>query len=448
MMIGGAGLSRWTMAHFACALTSFGLAQVLMVAGLAYPEAPLQATPTFAAVHLLTIGWLSTLMFGALYQFVPVITGVELPTQRVPLLTLMATQLGLVGLVAGFLAPAYGVDHAWGCLPVGGTLAAAGLGGGALFLLSVIRHASERALSARFVAAGLAFLVLTLALGVCFTLALALPGAPDWLIETLRRGLDVHVLVGLGGWFTLTALGVAYRLLSMFILAPEEETRRGVWSFRLTAGGFALMLPAGLALPGAKVGTALFAAGVVAAVGIALYLAEMARLFRHRQRRELELNSRAAVAALAALALAVAIALAAGATGRLADVAGPLGYLVLFGWLSGLSLSQLYKIVPFLTWLERYGARLGKGRVPRVQDLVNERRAAPWFVLYGVAVAGGTIAGLAGAPDVWRVFAAAHLLATLALIRELWRARHHEPLLGASPAAHPFSTLTTPGGLR
>ncbi len=448
MLIGGAGLSRWTMAHFGCALASFVLAQTLAVTGVAYPEAPLQALPTFAAVHLLTIGWLSTLMFGALYQFVPVITGVALPAQRVPLLTLIATQVGLAGLLAGFLAPIYGFDHARLCLPVGGTLVAAGLGGGAVFLLAVIRRAEVRSLPIRFVATGLGFLVLTLALGLCFSLALALPGAPGWLVEVLRRGLDIHVVIGLGGWFTLTAMGVGYRLLSMFILAPEEETSSGRWAFRLSAGGMALVMAAGLAAPDAARDPAMDAAGAAVAAGIGIYLLDMVRLFRHRQRRELELNSRAAVGALAALAVAVVVAVGAHATGRMTELAGPLGYLAIFGWLSGLSLGQLYKIVPFLTWLERYGSQLGKGRVPRVQDLVDERRAAPWFLLYGLAVAGGTAAGLIGQDELWRAFIAAHLLATLAIVRELWRARHREPALSSPPLPRPFPTATTPGGVR
>ncbi len=442
-----AGLSRWTLAHFYAALASFLLAQVLLAAGIAGIDEPLQAWPILATVHLLTIGWLSTLMFGALYQFVPVITGATLPGRHAPLLTLIATQLGLAGMVAGFLGPWYGLDHARLCLPAGGSLVAAGLGGGALYLLWSLWRARPLPLAARFVAAGQGFLLLTLTLGLCFSVALTFADAPAWLVEMLGRGLPVHVLVGLGGWFTLTAMGVAYRLLSMFMLAPENETPTGRWAFRLAALGLLALFAAGLAAPENESGTALAVAAAPAASGLVLYLIDMVHLVHGRQRRALELNSRAAIGALAALAATLALIAAALAAGTLEEAAAAIGYLVLFGWLSGLGLSQLYKIVPFLTWLERYGPRLGKGRVPRVQDLVNEPRATPWFALYGMAVAVGTFAALLGASELWRFAVAAHLLATIGISVELWRARHGAPAEPTAPTTLPFPTVKASGGL-
>jgi predicted membrane channel-forming protein YqfA (hemolysin III family) len=70
----GSALSCWTMLHFGAALTFFLAAQFVMVAGVVFPAAPLSAPATLATVHLLTIGWLTVLMLGALHQFVPVMT--------------------------------------------------------------------------------------------------------------------------------------------------------------------------------------------------------------------------------------------------------------------------------------------------------------------------------------------------------------------------------------
>src|SRR6185437_15782196 len=98
----GDRISRWTPTIFACALGNFLLAQLLMVAGISWPTAPETGGATLAAVHLLTIGWITLLMFGALFQFVPVLTGGTLRGQRFSLATLLLIEAGLAGMVAGF----------------------------------------------------------------------------------------------------------------------------------------------------------------------------------------------------------------------------------------------------------------------------------------------------------------------------------------------------------
>jgi len=113
-------LSRWTPAMFACALVNLGLGLLLAVLGLGWPAVPATAPVSLAMVHLLTIGWLTLLMFGALFQFVPVITGRKLPSQTLPLLTLIGIERGLALMVGGFCA--LGRSTAAGLmLPVGGS---------------------------------------------------------------------------------------------------------------------------------------------------------------------------------------------------------------------------------------------------------------------------------------------------------------------------------------
>jgi hypothetical protein len=242
------------------------------------------------------------------------------------------------------------------------------------------------------------------------------------------------LLAGLLGWFGLTAIGVSYRLLSMFTLAPEDRGALGTAVFILTVGGLILAWLSILARAmGAPLPQAALATGAMAVVlGVLLYLVDMMRLFRSRRRFQLELNTSMAIPALIALGSTVVFILALCAAAWLGwtvpdRLLGTLGYLFLFGWLSGLGLSQLYKIVPFLTWLERYGSRLGQGAVPRVQDLVDEGRDRPWFILYFAAVAAGTACAAAGWAEAWRICVSVHLIATLMILRALWQARYGEP---------------------
>lgn len=433
----GTSLSRWTLPHFAVALVFLLSAQGVIAAGWAYPAAPVGAPGTLAVVHLLTIGWLTVLILGALLQFVPMVTARPASNGMVALLPLIGICTGLAGMVAGFLSldstlPAFLVVG----LPAGGLLVLVATTMAAAPLAAALWHVRPMPLPIRFVLAGLGFLLATAGLGVVLGAIFACPTVFPW-GRVFAGGLRVHITGGLLGWFTLTALGVSYRLLAMFMLAPDDRGRLGDVAFLLTAGGLALAWFAGLGrmldLP--LLDWLMQAGEAAAGLGVAVFLADMLRLYRARRRPALELHGIAAAVSFGALGVAILLLASLRVTGRLEDLAGPVLYLLLFGWLSGLGLGQLYKLIPFLTWLHRFGPLLGKAPVPRIEDMVNERRAAPWFALYFVAIAAGTVFGLLGWPSFWRVAIAAHLLATVGIALELWRAWNWQPHNAAASRA-------------
>lgn len=438
----GSAISRWTMLHFGVALSFFLLAQLVMAAGGTFPATSLSEPTTLATVHLLTIGWLTVLMLGALHQFVPVITARgEIPGTSA-LVSLIAIVLGLGGMEAGFLTLDGGLPlGTLIALPLGGTLVLMGVAIAVVSLSRTFWQARPLPFSARFVVAGLVFLVIALGMGIVLGCAFSSPELVSW-SGVFSNGLRLHLLAGLVGWFTFTAMGVSYRLLTMFTLAPEERGRLGAAVLILSIAGLVatwlLDLASVLGAPIPHI--ALIGAAAATGLGIVLYLVDMARLYRARRRHKLELNTGMALPALGALALSILIAGYLAIGGITETALGALGYLFLFGWLSGLALSQLYKIVPFLTWLERYGSLLGKQAVPRVQDLVDERRDRPWFILYFVAVVAGALFIAIGWPMLWRVAVLGHLLATFMILRALWLVRHGLPRAStATPRGVPIA---------
>src|SRR5690606_17158340 len=204
------------------------------------------------------------------------------------------------------------------------------------------------------------------------------------LLAIASQGVPVHAIAGLGGWLTFTAMGVSYRLLAMFMLAPELDgasTRAAYW-FGTAALTLLILGGVGVIWMGGNLDLVLIAGAALGFACAALYWKDMVHLYRVRKRRVIELNGRMAGFALASLALTVALTLTVALLGVLPRHAGAIAFLSAFGWLSGLGLAMLYKIIAFMTWLECYGPVLGKKPTPRVQDLVTERRAFPWFLVY------------------------------------------------------------------
>lgn len=352
---------------------------------------PLLQPVTLAAVHLATLGWASMVMMGAYYQLVPVLLQAELHSQRVGRASFLLYAPGVALLVVGFWT--------WtvGAVIAGGTLAVAGIAAFLANLALTLRRVRRWSLQGRAMAAALAFLALTVALGLTLALNLRL----GFLHRSALRHLAAHFLGGLFGWFSLSIVAVGYRLIPMFILAHGYPQGWQAAVATLVGGGAALV--AGAAAAGAG-GPSLLAAGLPLAAGLLLFAADVARIVRHRRRRRLELVTRftlAAVGALTAGSLLAGALLASPAPSRRATAA--VAYLLLLGWVSLTIVGQLYKIVPFLSWLGRYGPRAGREPVPLVSELYD-RAAGEWsfrlLILGTFGVPAALLAGWQGAARV------------------------------------------------
>jgi len=437
MMI-GASLSRWTMSYFAMAIAWLFVALVLMVAGIGYPTVDLAAPDTLVLVHVVCIGWLSLAMCGALFQFVPVLVAQPLFAEKWALPALGLLTAGLASLLAGFLALG-GRLPAWlWLLPLGAILLVVGFG---LIVVDLGMTAWLRPTgAARFILVGLASLCATVAFGAVFALALT-----GWAGATgdamLASGVPLHAIAGLGGWLTLTAMGVSYRLLSMFMLAPDVDDRKSGMTLAVGALAIAVTVAGGVLAVGLAAGVSivLSIAAVLGVACVALYGRDVIAIMRSRKRRRLELNMRMAMLSFVSLAGTAFLGGVLVATGALTAQVSAFVFLAVFGWLSGLILAKLYKIVAFLTWLEAYGPVMGRAPTPRVQDLVAESRATKWFVIYYVAVWFGTLMLLAGQPQAFRAAAAVMMAAVIGIVREMIRTRW---------LADVASPLRLPGGAR
>jgi hypothetical protein len=421
----GVSLSRWTMSFFAAALVALLLAQGLMAVGYGYPSAPVESPRTLVVVHLVAIGWLSLLMSGALLQFVPVLINRPLFSNSLAMPALLCLLCGLGALLLGFRWLDGEIQAVVSYFAIASVLLGLGFALVLWNLLRTLMACRPLPMPARFVSVGLASVALTAVLGIVF--ALVRGGIVDnsYLVDLATRGVPLHAIAGLGGWLTFCAMGVSYRLFAMFMLAPELDRRGTRIALHLGACALVIAVPGGMTAvwAGWNLDAILTAAAVAGLGSLVLYGRDILHLYSARKRRVVELNTRMAVLAFASLGLAVLLAVILIAFGALQRHVAVVVFLTVFGWLSGLGLAKLYKIVPFMTWLECYGPVLGKQVTPRVQDIVVEKRAEKWFLLYFGSVWAGTVALLCSHSSAFQATAAVMFVATAGIVSQFLRAR-------------------------
>ncbi len=373
--------------HFAAGLAWLvvGAAGLVVVAPL-LAQGAFSAPHVVAVVHCFTLGWITTSIFGALYQLFPIALGVPARSVRVGHGTFVLLQAGTLALVVGF----------WWWLP--GLLAAgwvalgAAVWGLAWNLLPQRRRAERGHLIGRYVAGA------HVALGLAMVVAAARVGnLLGWWEVNGQRLLAVHVHLAALGFATLVVVGVGSRLFTMFLLSHGHAEWPLRWIGPLVGAGLVVF---GVGQLGG-VGIASSMGALLMAAGTALYLYQAWTYFRHRVRRVLDPGLALAAAAHGFLVLALTtglwLAMAQAPGPRLMAAYGVLG---IFGWLSLLITGISQKILPFLTWVYRFSGHVGAPGMPKVADLT----VPSWGWASVALLAGGTLllavavaAGQAGA---------------------------------------------------
>ena len=313
-----------------------------------------------ALTHIVTLGWITLTIMGASYQMVPVVLGVRLWSERVARIAFWHYVPGVLLLVAGFWI-------FWPPLLVaGGALAVAGLLAYTYNMTRTLLAVRVWGLHGPFFAAASGFLA---AVGL-YGLTLATNLLHPFLGQGPVDHIVFHLLLGAGGWITLLAMGVAYKLTPMFALSHGRGEGWGRLVLGLFGGGLLLLIAI---LTFDPLPLLVRVVAVVPLAGVLLFVADQALYLRARNRRRLDLGLRFTVAALLYLAAAALLAWMTLA-GWVRVPASSLVLLVLLGWAGCLITGQMYKIVPFLVWYDRYAGRAGLEPVPLLREMYDARR--------------------------------------------------------------------------
>ncbi|MFU8802397.1 MAG: hypothetical protein ACNA8W_01180 [Bradymonadaceae bacterium] len=332
-------------------------------------------------LHLLTLGWVSTAIFGALQVFTSVALGSALLSRWLGVATLVVWAAGTLGLASGMTL---GKPFIIG---IGATLLGLGIVLFSINLIPGLWRASHGGMTRILLASALVSLWITWLIGA----ARAWEWAGTPVLTMPANYLPAHILVAVFGWAGATVVGVGLHLIPMFALAEDASS----WALRWS-------VPLWVAIPFTVVAGAwghpffLTLGWGCAAAASTLWVIQVAIFLRARIRPDIGWGLGMATVATLMLFLAwPAYWLGAGAVFFVG--------LLIVGWLVLFTLGIFHRIIPFLVWYRCFSMPKRIMRPPRVRDMTNSRLEAftaiaatsgilLWII--GVALGQGALAWL------------------------------------------------------
>jgi len=338
-------------------------------------------TPTFSYeqmdiagwVHLFLLGFVMTIIFGAMAQLIPVVLEVGHVVVDVYYVILPLLGFGAVVMVAGFwLLPAL--------LPYGGLLVLVAMLVFAFENIATLKKTEIRTLTVDTVAWSNGYLLLGILTG--FAIALGLSGDLGINISLM---LKAHVYAVLGGYVVLTIMGLSLILIPMFSLAHGFDEKAINMAFKLVITGVgivfigALVSQEWLMLLGYTINT----------IGVFFYMWQMYIIAKLTVRKELDVWAKSIIFAFISLILSIVLGLLYFVT-NIESILHASVWFLLLGFISSFITGHLYKIVPFLVWFERFAPLVGKEKVPMLHEMYSKEGASMmfWFTAVGVVLGG------------------------------------------------------------
>ena len=374
-----------------------------------------------AAVHLVTLGWISGSILGALHLVGPMALRMPMPERRSDFWVFTAFVLAATGVVSHFwIEQLAGVGHSGMLLMlVFGQVAWKFLGG---LRDAKVPSAVKLYFRLAFFNLGAAALAGTL---------FGLNRADAFLPGFSMYHAYAHAHLAAIGWATMMVFGAAYRLLPM-LLPSAMPAGRGILAGALILETGVLGLFVSLLVGGR--GAGLFATVVLA--GIAIFFVQVAWMLRHRKRPPKDrrwpdygvvqaMLAFAYLAVTAVLGWTLAVLPSSEHSFRLAWIYGICG---LIGFLSQIVVGISHRLLPWFSWLGAYSASDWTEVPPSPQAMPDRRLQALTTLLWALgvpALAAGfyldrlDLIRLAGALLAAAVLAGA--ASNIAVLRVMWR---------------------------
>ncbi|WP_297938111.1 peptidase M50 [uncultured Campylobacter sp.] len=298
---------------------------------------------TAGFLHIFFVGFVMSIIIGALYQLTSVILEKPFSTIKGAMLNLAVYCVGIAAMGYGMISGKTGFIHGGGM-----TLFLALLFFGTTYIVSFMDN-EKKSFAAFMLFVSAIFLLAGISLGFCLLMILSGTLPMDFMFA-----LKFHVYFVLGFVFFII-VGVATVLLPMFALAHDLK-------FTLSKFAFGFYIFAGILLFLSEI-YAYFAFGAA----IICFVAEALYILKKRVRKAYDYWNVNIALSLAAFVLFCAFIAA--------DRYDMAVFMLIYGFLFAFIAAHLYKIAPFLIWYHYVAPFVGKTKVPLLDQMILKKPA-------------------------------------------------------------------------
>jgi len=331
-----------------------------------------------ALTHIATLGWITMVIFGAMFQLVPVVLEVKLFSAKLAEVQYWLFLIGIIGLVTGFWNFDTGIHLTASAIILNVAIL--------IFSFNIIvtmTRVKKWNITGLYLAAAVFYLIVTGIAGLLLSINL---GFPFIKISHLQY-LNLHAHVAFIGWVSMVIMGVSFKLIPMFTLAHDYSLKTGTIAFWLINIG---LLGISTVMHYDHLGIYFYLSASLIALGIFFFLFQMYIIFKSRLRKKSDIGIRFSKFAFFMLGITTIFGILLAFTNISNNMNATLiyGYLIIFGYISMLIVGQMYKIMPFLVWFHKYSSIAGIEKVPMLKDMFKEKAASIGYYIMASALAG------------------------------------------------------------
>ncbi len=346
-----------------------------------------------AHVHAGLLGFITLIIMGSMYQIVPTLTGTKLYGGKLERKQFLLINIGILGLFITLLFTKNGLRSGF-TLIFGAVILLASI----LFAFIIFKTMSEsrsniKPVTVPFFKAAIIYYLAAIIIG------LAMTAYPRFFSDFLYAK-TAHAHLGTLGFITMTIFGAEYQMfpmLSMQKLWSEKLAKFNFWTFATGVAGFYVGLMTGNAIL-----LTIFVAFML--LSIYTFLINMLLTIKGASWSKLDISVKYLIFGQLFLFVTIAVGASLAVFNRLnflnklkaASMISPTtgaltliwthAHLALIGFVTLTIVGAVYHLAPMLIWMKRYGPKMGKEPVPKIQDLFSQTlaRIILWAIVLGL----------------------------------------------------------------